>query len=442
LAKAILEPDADYEPEFVKEQYARRDRNEKRNEHEAKEGYSFYDITAWSLPHTFGLEAYWTEDSLPFQGEQVKLNDKGTVSFKSFPTAPATERSPIGYVFKYDSDAAGILAARLLADGFRLAVANKPFKADGASWPVGSFIIRVSRNPANLYDHLKSMAQELGVTVKALKSAYSDDSNVGIHSESIRDLVSPRIAVLAGDPTDQSSYGALWYMLQNQIKLPFSALKADSLASVDLSRFTAIVVPDGYGYTDSIGKGGIAKLKEWINRGGALIGFGNGGQWMIDKDAGISTARKVGEDDKSADAKPDAPKSDDKPEADEKKPKKPVNLPGGIFRATLDPTHYLAYGYEGVDLAVPVAGDVFLKPSKDGSNPVKFGAGPLRLSGFTWPKNTEDLLANTSWAIDEPMGRGHAIIFLHDPVFRAYWTGLRKMLLNAMILSPSRSAVE
>src|SRR5687767_4677073 len=63
LIKALLEPETVQDIEFVREEIARFKRNEMRGKSSAKEDYRFYDITAWSLPLAFGLDAFWTEDA-------------------------------------------------------------------------------------------------------------------------------------------------------------------------------------------------------------------------------------------------------------------------------------------------------------------------------------------------------------------------------------------
>ena len=45
------------------------------------------------------------------------------------------------------------------------------------------------------------------------------------------------------------------------------------------------------------------------------------------------------------------------------------------------------------------------------------------LSGFTWPDNTARLLKGTTWAAVENQGSGHVVLFLGDPLFRAFWRG-------------------
>src|SRR5207244_12359079 len=61
------------------------DLNRRRGESADREDYDFYDITAWSLPFTFNLDAYWTEDATPLAGDVV--TDTGP---SPAPTPPAT----------------------------------------------------------------------------------------------------------------------------------------------------------------------------------------------------------------------------------------------------------------------------------------------------------------------------------------------------------------
>src|SRR5918993_101999 len=71
LAKALLEMHTPLDPAFAREQLARFERNERRTSN--KEGYGFYDITSWSLPLAFGVEAYWTEDAPAVNGTPLVL---------------------------------------------------------------------------------------------------------------------------------------------------------------------------------------------------------------------------------------------------------------------------------------------------------------------------------------------------------------------------------
>jgi len=125
-----------------------------------------------------------------------------------------------------------------------------------------------------------------------------------------------------------------------------------------------------------------------------------------------------------------------KPVSKKPVPARPLYVPGAIYQATVDQNYFMSYGYEDTRLAVPVNSDLFLKPSKDGANVVSFGDTPVRLSGFVWPKNTEQVLRGTAYVVDEPTGDGHIIMFTSDIAFRRLWRSLDRLLLNAVIFAP------
>ncbi|MDB4879911.1 MAG: Zinc carboxypeptidase, partial [Gemmatimonadetes bacterium] len=72
VAKAILEPTHELDPAFARAQVERFRRNQRRGK-AASEGYEFYDITAWSLPVAFGVEAWWSGDASPVAGDLLTL---------------------------------------------------------------------------------------------------------------------------------------------------------------------------------------------------------------------------------------------------------------------------------------------------------------------------------------------------------------------------------
>ena len=77
----------------------------------------------------------------------------------------------------------------------------------------------------------------------------------------------------------------------------------------------------------------------------------------------------------------------------------PAYIPGSIFRATLDKSHWLTMGYQEDELAVPLFSADLMLPSEKGDNPVAFVGQNLTLSGFAWPEHTEEHLVITSYSI-------------------------------------------
>ncbi|MGC4044547.1 MAG: M14 family zinc carboxypeptidase [Armatimonas sp.] len=409
LARAILEPDPHMEEAFVKEQLARRERNEKKGEREPKEGYEFYDITAWSLPFTYDVEAYFAESAsvpvtAPFSIEapkEVGINRKARVA----------------YLWRFDSDEAGQLATALLLKGQKLQVATKPLVLEGSagSWPRGTFIARVERaaDAEALYTRLDTLAKKYGISVRAVDSGYGAP---GLGSDSVVPVRTPAIALIAGEGV---RFSGLWFYLDRTLGVPFSMVEPGRINESLLARFNVVILPEGA----RLGKAENEALKAWMQRGGCAIAIERAIGPLADKDLGLTTLSIVG----------------DEPEKDGKKPERPTSLPGAIFKAQVNQEHFLGWAVGKDSLPVPVDGATFYKPGK-GSNVIAFSKEPdgLRLSGWAWPNNTEKLLAGTVWAADEPTGDGHLVLFTNDPLPRPFWRGLERLLLSAILFGPQR----
>ena len=432
LAKALLEPNAVLERPFVQDQVDRFHRNRRRGEDADKDDYGFYDVTAWSLPYTFNLEAYWTEDAPALGGQPV------TDTVLPAPAAPSAARS--AYVFPNDNLGAARLALALEREGFNVAVALQPLVADGRTFPRGTFVVRLQRNAASLGERIGALAPPLGVPVTAVQSAFADTGNTGTGSDAVTSLAPPRMLVAAGEGISETSYGWLWHFLVRDLGASFTPVSLGAIGNMDgLHDYNVLLLPDGSGarMKRQLGEGGLARLKDWVRSGGVLIGIGGAGDFAADKDVSLSTIATVGSDSGKADStiqagappllSPTAPPRD-----------RPEWLPGSIFRATLDRTHWLTLGYEQDQLPVYLDGSTFWKLSRKGANPVVFSGDSLTLSGFTWPDNTERLLQGTAWAVVENQGDGRVVLFLGDPLFRGFWRGTARLVTNAILIGPRR----
>ena len=435
IAKAMLEPQASMERSFVQREIGKFQRNRRRGDDTDKEDYGFYDITAWSLPLSFNLDAYWTEDAGPPLGDPV------ADSLVPSPAAPA--RAVSGYAFLNDRPGSARLALALESEDFKLAVTRQPILIGGRSYPRGTFVARVQRNGPTLYDRIAALGPALGVPVFPLQTAFPDTGDAGIGSEDVTGLHAPRILVAAGDGISETSYGWLWYYLARELNVAFTPVPLRAIGRVDdLQTFNVIIIPDGSGgrMRRELGDDGAEKLKAWVRSGGVLIGYGGAGDLAANKDLGLSSIASVAPD---SGAKADSAAAGDAPPLVSKTaaPRdRPEWIPGAIFRATLDTTHWLTAGYDRDKIPVFIDGDTFWRPSKGGANAAAFtdSADSLVLSGFTWPDNTARLLKGSTWAAVENQGNGRVVLFLSDPLFRAFWRGPAKMLTNAILVGPNR----
>lgn len=440
LAMTMLEPKALLDSAFARRQLDKFERNRRRGEEASGEGYDFYDITAWSMPYSYGVDAAWTEDAVAVAGEPVTVE---TV----LPAGLVSGRGQSGYVFPGGQETSVRLALNLLREGFNVAVAGQPVRVDGRSWPTGTYIVRGQRNPATLHQRIQALAGQVRAQVTAVQSAYAD-SGLGIGSETVQALKAPKVLLAAGDGVAQTSFGGIWYYLEKELQHPVVPVDLGNLGRVNLADYNVLILPDGSGATMLRRAGNAERIKSWVREGGSIIAIGGASGFVTAKEMELSTVGEVGDSADAKDAK-DAGARDTTlsltalPGPPLVSPtagggKKPEFLPGLIARATLDRTHWLTYGYSRDHLPVLVSGSTFFSPSKKGDNPVSFLGKDLVLSGFSWPGNTERLLTGAIWAAVENVGRGKVILFADDPLFRAFFRGSAGLFNNAILMGPGR----
>jgi hypothetical protein len=444
-ARAVLEPSPVLDTAFARSQIERFRRNLRRGSNVPGEGYEFYDVTAWSLPVVFGVEAYWTEDLAVVNGQLVRAADLAVPGAISG-ARPARS----AYVFTSERNDAPVLALRLLASGVRVGLSNRPIEAGGRDYPRGTYIVRVSRNDTTVHSIIERLARETGVEVVGINTAFSERAQFGVGSESVYDLRVPTVALVGEEGVSVPGYGAAWYVLEQRYGIPFTPVSARWLAGGDLAPFNVIIVPDASSGTLNrlLGADGATRLRDWVRAGGTLVTFGGASAWAARENVNLTTARIVG-----ADAKPDsaAARADTSAAARRRAEEdllavtspsmatgRPASLPGSHFEAVLDRTHWLTSGFEHQRITALMEGSTFLTLSKEGANVAVFpNTGRLHRAGFIWPENTERLLRNSALVIEEPTGGGHVVLFANDPWFRAWWHALDRLVLNAIVLGPS-----
>lgn len=439
VAKAVLEADPELDPVFARTQLEKFQRNQQRSrEGDDAEFYEFYDISAWALPVAYGVEAYWTEDALPVQGAPLTLAGGVRMGAEILPHAVAGgivegRDARSAYLWRNDRNGAPRLAAQLMQEGFRVAIASRPIQTGATTWPRGTWVVRVSRNEATLAARLDTLAKLAGVEVRGVNTAFPNEAQYGTGSSEVRDLKTPNIAVVS-EGASHTSYGAVWWSLEQRYGIRFTPISGNALNG-DLSAYTAIIVPSG----NVPGNG--ANLKRWVENGGALVTFGGATQWATREEVGLTSVRRIQCEDKkieparASQAPLDSSRSVASPNACADQL---ADLPGSHFDVVLDLTHWVTLGMERQRMPVLVGGSNVYSLSTNGGNVAVFPTvGTLRRGGFVFPENSERLLRGSVFIAQERVGRGNVVMFTNDPMFRGWWRALDRMVFNAVLLGGS-----
>jgi hypothetical protein len=451
MAIALLETETPEDSDFLKRQEALRKANEAKGTEEAKQDYEFYDVTAWSLPLAMGVEAYSTDEpvradvtAVPAGGQKLDLDAaKHNQAERS-----ATRRieSGVAYAFEPSSVRAMRMAIQLLRQGFRVDTSNETFRAEGKDMPRGSFILWEERNPSNLHETLADLSEKYDVTVQSIHTLFPDNNRRGIASETDYSLKAPKVAILADEPVEQTSYGLLQFLLEQKCGLEVVPVSLQYLTPEVLEQINVLILPNGQAsrYKKAFEESQLGDLRDWVSHGGVLICIGGASEFAADPDTKLTPSRIVGSEERSDSStekqpietrpKPDHPSSPKKDSTN----RKPLEVPGSIVKAKVNRDHFLTIGYDSDTLPLFVQGDVFFKPSETGANALTLEGDKLRISGFFWEDNTEQLLRGSSALIDEPIEAGNIILFNFEPGFRMIWTSTVRLLLNAIVYGPSQ----
>lgn len=421
-----------------------------------------YEVTAWSLPLAYNLEAYYAEKLPRLKTERFVLPQRiGSVKGKS---------PGYGYVFDGADDRSYRALSKLLDRGYKVWCAKKPFEVEDTQFPKGSYLIRLEANPNLKEEYLEEIAADEGVVFHGVNTALAA-SGADLGGDEFTLLEKPRIAVLGGSGISTASFGAVWHLLDVGLSLRSSTLDASSISRIDLGKYNVLVLPSAWGgpevYKRMFGDDEISKLKDWLKDGGTLIALGAGTAFLADTSVAISSVRQkrqVLKDISSyesaleAEKEAEAPRVDsldvweareDKPE--ESKDEKPTIdfealklsdekarklFPrGSILSAEIDPEHWLAYGCRSTVPALVYSSYAYLAKGATQVAGRFAGPGHLRLSGLLWPE-ARDRWSQTVYAARESLGKGQVILFATQPNYRGYFHGGERMLLNALLLGP------
>jgi len=380
----------------------------------------FYDITAWTMPLAFGLpyaELNATQYTQNLLGEKITTD-------KTFSGGIVNGRSEIGYLLDWAGFYAPAVLYELQTAGIVTKVATNTFEmgtAGGAKkYNYGTILIPVSMqnlSSTQLHERLKAIAEKYSVQIQAIQNGgVSNGSDLGSSRFSV--LTRPSIAMLVGTGVNALDAGEIWHLLDQRFNIPMSHLEVGTFNRVDLSRYNTIIMVGGNAYNE-LNK---EKLKSWIQGGGTLILTEEAVSWAAQN--GISNVTL-----KRAKSGIDTTKRLSYTDRDQLEGAQAMS--GAIFRAEVDLSHPLAYGYSQPFVSLFKANRVFMERSKNPfATPFFYKDKPLQ-SGWL-SKENYDAMKNSAAVIVNASGSGRIISIADNPNLRAFWLGGTKLFMNAI----------
>jgi hypothetical protein len=409
-----------------------------------------YDVTSWSLPLMMNIKVdscnRTINESLTAVGPELVQPGKMTGGTGS-----------VAYLVPWGSAPAVKLLVNAMRKDLAVKSTDKAFTHQGQRYPAGSLILDAADNPADLPQIMRDLATTTGANVTAVDNSWvTDGPNFG--SENVVRFNKPRVAIAWDRPTSSYSAGNTRFVIERQFDLPVTAIRTRHLAIADLNRYQVIILPQtgwGPGYAEVLGDKGKANLKDWVSKGGVLIGLGTANRYLANPDVDLLSIRREnavveGGSDKPADSnsnkkgdgKAAEPTVDGQYLTDESAYKEaitpakspPDSVAGVLLNADVDPDHWMGAGVAPTLNVLARGSDIYTPAKMDKAvNVARFqGADSLLASGYLWEENRKQL-AYKPFAVAQASGKGYVIGFTQDPTVRAYLDGLNVIFMNAIL---------
>ena len=437
LIRTLLDADVPMDDEFLAEQERRRAK---------KIRDEIYDVTAWSLPLMMNVRT----DSC---SRAIRANVVAAGTELVQPGNVTAGEGSVGYLVPWGTASAARFLSNALRRGLSVKSSDLAFTHMDTRYPAGTLILDTADNPPDLRAAMEELAQRTGANVTAVDDSWvTDGPNFG--SMNVVRFSAPKVAILWDTPTSSYSAGNTRFVIERQFDYPVTAIRVSTLAHGDISGYHVLIMPEAWpDYGPALGEEVVAKFKDWISRGGVLIGVGNATRFLADPKVDLLAIRRenavveVGDEDEKKPQK----KNGEEPEdptvegsyvsgQDEytalitAEKGSPDSVAGVLVKADVDPDHWLGAGVASTVNVLVRGPDIYTPIRLDkGVNVGVFReADELLASGYLWEQNRKQL-AYKPFAVAQPTGRGFVVAFTQDPNVRAYLDGLNVIFMNAIM---------
>lgn len=375
-----------------------------------------YDITAWSLPYAYGLEAVASNklisgNSKPANKEiQNKANPKGA-----------------GYITKWDSMKDAKFMADLIKANIKVRFSEIAFESNNQKFLPGSLIITKSDNQKieNFDSMVIEIANKHDRQLLATETGFAG-SGPDFGSSEIKIINQQKVGLLKGNEVSSLNFGEIWYFFEQDLNYPVTPINTEYFNRIDLNNFDVLILPEGW-YGDFLTEKTMTKISTWVKSGGKFIAVGSAVGYFADKEGfGIKENKSPIKD---TVASPNLI-----PYAKRERENIKKLITGSIIKTKVDNTHPLAFGYDDIYFTLKLSSDSYSLLS-EGYN-VSYIEEPKVVSGFAGSEAVKNL--NNSLVFGEVrMGQGSIIYMVDNPLFRAFWQNGKLFFANSIFFTNS-----
>ncbi|MGB6150953.1 MAG: M14 family metallopeptidase [Pricia sp.] len=375
-----------------------------------------YDITAWSLPYAYGLDAVASEGRVDMN---LYMDDESA----NTPKGTNMNKDAYAYLSHWNSFKDAQFLAALLKAKIQVRFANKPFTIDGSKYDRGSLIITKADNKyvPDFLDTLSELANEHRKTLWGTTTGFVEDGK-DFGSSAVAMITDSKIAVLSGEPTSTLQFGEIWHFFEQQLEYPVTIIDTQYFDGVELSEYDILILPDGSGYENFMDDDKAKHLKEWVGSGGKLIAMG-------DALKGLTGEKRF--DIKAREIEKDSAINLQSHEDQEREQIKDA-ITGAIFKTKVDATHPLAFGYGDSYFSLKL-GDSAYEYLADGTVVYLETDSTRPVAGFAGSEAQKKIGDTLIFGVEQH-GDGQVIYMVDNPLFRGFWENGKLFFANALFM--------
>ncbi|MEC7798596.1 MAG: M14 family metallopeptidase [Candidatus Neomarinimicrobiota bacterium] len=387
-----------------------------------------YDITAWAIPYSYGLDAY-AINGLVKSSSSTKINGSQTKKVSKLIS---------GQPYAYILDWKGIKDLKFLAYLFQNDIVSRvsmePFKIDEKEYDPGTLVITRKGNEkhGSKFDEiLQTAATKFDRSLEKASSGFvSRGKDFG--SSSMKVVKRPKVGLISGDGVRSYAFGEVWHFFERQIEFPVTVIEGSSFTRIPKHDFDVFILPSGnYYYLDDEMRN---ELRHWVRSGGRLILMDSAMDKFVDH-KGYNLKRFANDDEKKQFEK--KRKKRELSErlnsfSDRQRNNLSQNAYGAIVRITLDNTHPLAFGYDEEYFSLKLSNRRYAFLPRGWNVGITQDSTAI-MSGFVGFKAKENFRESMVFGV-ENMGRGRVIYLADNPLFRAFWYNGKLLFGNAVFI--------
>lgn len=381
-----------------------------------------YDITAWSVPFVYGVQAY----GLPAYVTGAKKEESIVTGVKMIPD------TAYGYAVRWTGMRSVRFLTELLQKGVKVRYAERSFQSGGVSFGSGTLLITTTGNgrASELWTTITKAAEKAGVVPEAIASGFVE-KGADFGSDLVHMVHKPRIAMLTGEEVNSLDAGEVWHLFEQEIGYPVTLINADEVNRIQWKNFDVVILPNG-NYRTLEEKNNADLLRNWVREGGRLIAMENAVAQLSKMEWGIRLKGEGADKKEEEKDRKDNSYTDLHRYGNRQRDEIASSVPGSIYKVELDNSHPLAFGYPDHYYTLKQDDNVY-EFLKDGG----WNVGVIRkdnyVSGFTGNKAKEKLKDGLVFGVQD-MGRGKIVYLADDPLFRSFWENGKLLFCNAVFL--------